>query len=286
MSAKSVSDVWKDGQNVQDGVRLDLVAHLKNANQRPEAVKMKNRAVELCKLETTEHPTILDIGCGIGSDLLRMIDTLKTLNKSASLTGIDFNSEMVAGAQYEVSQAEIPENISVTLQKMDATQLEFPDASFDLVFISCTLQHISGENVKKVIDGVKRVLKPRGRAVIVEPEQSAMTFYTRDQRLKSLIDKVFSGLPMASSSVGSSLFWIIRESGLNVVHKEGLASLGSDLKGIDPGWVKLNGMARMAVAQSIVTQEEADEFVQGYMSAAETEDLLCSSLVFLYEAQN
>lgn len=280
---KTVSDVWKDGHNVQDGVKLDLVQHLKNANARPEAVKMKNRALSISSvLKSLDNIQILDIGCGIGSDVVRMARIIQDNNHSGSLVGIDTNSEMIAAAEYLLSQESLPDSIRVSLQKMSAMELQFDDSSFDFVFVSCTLQHIAPDDVVKVLQQVKRVLKPKGVFVALEPEQSSLRFYTKEQSLEEMLHRVYSKFTMANSRAGSSLYWMLRNEGFLITDQEAISNLSADLKSIDPGWVKLNGMAKMAVAKSILTQEEADSFVSAYISGAEHEDILCTSAAFLW----
>lgn len=286
MSTKevTVSDVWKDGKNEKDGVKLDLVAHLKNANNRPEAIKMKHQALDLFEFEKMDNPIILDVGCGIGCDIIRMAGMLEIANKSGSITGIDFNTEMVNAAK-ELTAKEITyEQVSVNIEKMDATEMNIEDATFDVAFISCTLQHISPTDTEKVLSEIHRVLKPDGKIVIIEPEQSALKFYTPNSELKVLVDKMFTGIHMANASVGSGLNWILPNHGFQVEVIESISNVAVDLTSSDPGWIKLNGMTKMAVEKGVLTQEEADKYVPLYSKAAEDRKLMCSSLVFIYKA--
>lgn len=282
---ETVSDVWKDGKNVQGNVKLDLVAHLKNANEKPEAIAIKQKAVGLCDFDRFENPTILDVGCGIGSDIIRISELLELSSKSGSITGIDFNSEMIAAAK-EITAKEITyDQVSVSIQQMDAKKLDFENNLFDIIFISCTLQHISVPDVEIVLSEVNRVLKPNGKLVIVEPEQSALKFYSQNEELKSLVEKLFTGLQMANSSAGSGLYWMLPKRGFTIEAVESFSTISLDLTSSDPGWIKLNGMASMAVRKNIITQEECDKFIPLYITAAKGKELMCSSLVFMYKAR-
>ena len=103
--ADGVSDVWKNGKNVQGSIKLDLVAHLKSANSQPYAIKLKNRVLELCEFaEISDSIRILDIGCGIGSDVFRMADTLFNEGRTAIISGIDFNTEVITAHHLYVMQ--------------------------------------------------------------------------------------------------------------------------------------------------------------------------------------
>jgi SAM-dependent methyltransferase len=49
---------------------------------------------------------------------------------------------------------------------MDAEELEFPDASFDLVYGSAIVHHL---DLRRAMPEVARVLRPEGRAIFIEP---------------------------------------------------------------------------------------------------------------------
>jgi len=51
-------------------------------------------------------------------------------------------------------------------QVMDATQMSFPDASFDRVFSISVLEHVGGDGDVRAAQEMGRVLKPGGRAVL------------------------------------------------------------------------------------------------------------------------
>lgn len=56
---------------------------------------------------------------------------------------------------------------NVTFQAMDAAQLAFPEGSFDLAAIAWALHHLA--NPTRVLLEMRRVLKPGGTLLIVEP---------------------------------------------------------------------------------------------------------------------
>ena len=58
--------------------------------------------------------------------------------------------------------------------KIDITNIEYPDESFDLIYCSHVLEHI--EDDRKAISEIYRVLKKTGRAVILVPIMAEKTF--------------------------------------------------------------------------------------------------------------
>ncbi len=98
---------------------------------------------------------VLDVATGSGGFIQFLLDGLKEYNE---IIGVDNNDRAAAGFA-EVFQ----ENPRVHFQKMDACNLDFPDASFDLASISNSLHHLDPE---PVLREMLRVLHP-GRTLLV-----------------------------------------------------------------------------------------------------------------------
>ncbi len=114
--------------------------------------------------------TILDVGCGGGRTLQRLLDR----SKGAVVHGIDISDESVAKAR-KVNAALLDSRIFV--QKGSAAELPYNDGTFDLVtavetvYFWPTLLHCLQE--------VKRVLKPGGLFAILIEVTSADSVWTR-----------------------------------------------------------------------------------------------------------
>lgn len=91
---------------------------------------------------------ILDLGCGTG------VLTAAIADQGAEVFGIDRSPEMV-----EQAKSKFP---GLQFAVADATQLSF-NGEFDAVFSNAVLHWIP--EAEKVIEGVARALKPRGRFV-------------------------------------------------------------------------------------------------------------------------
>jgi SAM-dependent methyltransferase len=94
---------------------------------------------------------VLEIGCFDGAKCLRYLPL-----GPKRFTGID-----ISGVLIEQARAR-----GIDAQVMDAQQLAFPDASFDLVYGGAILHHLDYE---RALRGIHRVLKPGGAAVFSEP---------------------------------------------------------------------------------------------------------------------
>lgn len=86
--------------------------------------------------------------------------------RGVRLTSVDFSPAMLEIARSRASEA----GIDVELREGDAQALDFADASFDTVV--CTLSLCSIPDDRRAVAEVKRVLRPRGRFLLMEHVRS------------------------------------------------------------------------------------------------------------------
>jgi SAM-dependent methyltransferase len=97
--------------------------------------------------------SVLEAGCGAGVDLARFAKGV------AVVTGVDISPAAIDLARANLSQ----QGLGADLRVADAERLPFDDASFDFVFAHGVVQYTA--NPQRLIDEVRRVLKPGGEAV-------------------------------------------------------------------------------------------------------------------------
>ena len=142
----------------------------------------------LSLLEIGDAWTMLDIGCGGGATLQRLLKR----SKEARVYGIDISEESVAKAR-KVNADVLNKQVFVT--QGSAEKLPYPDGTFDLVTAVETVYF--WPNLPDCLQEVRRVLKPGGRfAIMVEVVErdsvwtdvvEGMTAYSPEE-LKSLLD--------------------------------------------------------------------------------------------------
>ena len=94
---------------------------------------------------------VLDIACGPGA--------FSDLFDASSYSGVDLNAKYIAFAK---------DNFRGSFSVQDARKLDFPEGSFDDVLVYGLLHHLSDEDVTAVLTGMRRVLRPGGRALVIE----------------------------------------------------------------------------------------------------------------------
>jgi demethylmenaquinone methyltransferase/2-methoxy-6-polyprenyl-1,4-benzoquinol methylase len=111
---------------------------------------------------------VLDLGCGTG-DLATSIARLA--GKAVSVTGLDFSLPMLLLARRKAILAGVADRVDFILGGADS--LPFPDACFDTVGISFAFRNLTYKSPLRFphLAEVWRVLRPRGRYIIVESSQ-------------------------------------------------------------------------------------------------------------------
>ncbi|MFZ5442890.1 MAG: class I SAM-dependent methyltransferase [Myxococcota bacterium] len=134
---------------------------------------------------TDEAPRVLDVGCGVGH-WARLL--LSLLPPRATLVGVDREPRWVERARETAERLGL--GARTTWQRGDATRLEFPDASFDVVTCQTVLIHLA--RPEEALAGMVRVLRPGGLLVVAEPQNLAATLLLGKTRFHAPIDEVLA----------------------------------------------------------------------------------------------
>ena len=83
------------------------------------------------------------------------------------ITGLDISNDLIAIARTNAAQA----GVKVDFRQGNASSLQFPDQSFDFIFCSWAIKNFMAP--QKVLDEMYRVLKPGGKALIIDLNHDA-----------------------------------------------------------------------------------------------------------------
>ncbi|MGM9402879.1 class I SAM-dependent methyltransferase [Aliiroseovarius sp. KMU-71] len=152
---------------------------------------------------------VLEVGVGTGL-------ALPSYRSDLRVTGIDFSEDMLAKARTKVKNLDL-DHVQ-NLRQMDARNLEFPDASFDVVAAMHIISVVP--EPERVMAEMARVCKPGGRLVITN-------HFARETGLLAQIERLTA--PFANLLGWHSDFEIttvLRQPELKVIEKKSLPPMG------------------------------------------------------------
>jgi ubiquinone/menaquinone biosynthesis C-methylase UbiE len=162
----------------------------------------REKLLRLAHLEPGE--AVLDVGCGTGTLALA---AKRRVGPNGAVCGIDASPEMIARAIKKANKA----HVEVVFKNAYVQALPFPNAQFDAVLSTLMLHHLPRKAREQCATEMRRVLKPGGRALVVDfataaPEQRG--FLARFHR--------HGHVSLADMSA------VLRTAGLNIVESGGV----------------------------------------------------------------
>ncbi len=117
---------------------------------------------------------LLDLATGTGDQVISLVRT----GRIGRAVGMDMSAGMLAMGRQKIA------GLDIELREGDATDIPLPDASFDVVTITFGIRNVV--HVDKALTELRRVLRPGGRALILEfslpesrPVRALHLFYLR-----------------------------------------------------------------------------------------------------------
>ena len=209
---------------------------------------------------------ILDLGCGQGHTTRMLAEHFP----NASWTGFEYDAALVAQASADLSNPP-----GIAFQQGDASQLPFPDASFDLVFTRYMLLHVP--DPAEVIREMFRVTRPGGFVVAYEPDCCIEFCYPPNaamERMSYLWRHLFPHPLM-----GRQLVHLFRSAG--AANYSAGAVLGMDHdQGFYKRWYRMTAEAvgPAAIAKKLMTAEEFDTLLDSARQLEANPQSVCFKL--------
>ena len=177
----------------------------------PEVLAYKEHSYELLHLEP--GLTLLDVGCGVGTDVRSLAPRLAP---GGDIVAVDGDPQMIAAAQSQQAAA-APSPVPLRFVCAPAEHLPVGNATVDVVRVDRVLQHVQSPQV--VLAEIQRVLRPGGRIVVVEPDWGMVAIYPpsatgdddNDSTLAVILRHAASTIP--HPLIGRRLRALLRDAG-------------------------------------------------------------------------
>ncbi|MFP3989844.1 methyltransferase domain-containing protein [Streptomyces sp. E11-3] len=167
------------------------------------AIGRSYKQLALDALEVRPGQTVLDLGCGPGTDLGSLAEAATA---SGTVIGIDASDEMVerAGAR----TADLP---TVEVRRGDIHALPLADDSADRARTDRVLQHVTDPLL--ALTEARRVLRPGGRLVMAEPDWDSLAIDHPDVELARAYTRHITDKVVRNGVIGRQLARLAEEAG-------------------------------------------------------------------------
>lgn len=204
----------------------------------------RHPALSLLRLEPGQR--CLDVGCGLGEDARSIASATGAL-----VVGVDLSVHLASVARSRTNGDRGP-----VFAAADGAHLPLAAGSFDAAWVKRVLMHLP--DAGPVVHELRRVLRPGGRLVAVEPDSEILLL---DSGLPDVTRRVlaFRAAGYANPWSGRQLPRHLREAGLVdisvEVHAGGVPGLAAAEQRLH-----LLGVARAAAAKGAVAEDERREW--------------------------
>ena len=166
-----------------------------------------------CKFPAFSPAAIIDLGCTVGHNTCAW----KRAYPRAEVSGIDIAP---ACLRYACARAQ-NQAVEVSFQQMNASALDYPDSSVDVVFSSMFLHELPVSDIRKVMAETYRVLRPGGLVLHMElPPNDSLSpydafyldwdaYYNNEPFYKTFRDQDFTRLRLEAGFTADKLFEFI-----------------------------------------------------------------------------
>ena len=245
---------------------------LEKSYQLPEIVRQRQHTLNRLSVKRGEQ--ILDVGCGVG--FLSYEIALQT-GDSGRVSGIDQNSEMIRHANKRC------ENLRNTeFSEANAEDLPFPEESFDAACCTQVLLYVN--DVAQVLSGIRRVLKPAGRIIIVETDWRGVVL---NSDYDSITRKIFSAWDAAvpSPNLPVRLGPLLVDNGFCNVDVEPIPILNTEYTPSQFSHGMMNWITRNALKKGVITKEQSQKWLDDLDEKGKSGNYFFCVNRFLFSAQ-
>jgi ubiquinone/menaquinone biosynthesis C-methylase UbiE len=260
---------WLGGSMIETSSlsRPDPIVYLDQVAASGAGRAYKQQVVSLLDLQPGQ--TVLDIGCGPGTDLATMASAVAP---NGMVIGVDRDPVMVAEAQ-----SRLAEQPMVEIHSGDVHALPLKDGSVDRARTDRVLQHVADPS--RVLAEFRRVGRPGGRIVMAEPDWEGLLIDSAQPTTGRQLTRFLTTEMIRNATIGRSLARLCMEAGLAVRSVVTVAPVFRDFTTADQLFGLRRNVARAIDADYLDT--DAEEWIENLASRP----FLATALLFLVAAE-
>lgn len=211
----------------------------------PDMIERRRRVRQALALAPGER--VIDIGCGPGFLTAEVADDV---GPSGWSCGLDLSASMLALAR--ARSAGQPGAAWVDFREGDAAALPFPDAAFDAAVATQVYEYVG--DVARALAELHRVLRPGGRAVIVDTDWDSIVWHSTDGRRTARILAAWDE-HLAAPHLPRSLRPLLRQAGFVAEKPEAVTTINVEFAGYSRGAADL--VAAFVPGRQGIAREDA-----------------------------
>jgi arsenite methyltransferase len=230
----------------------DASRKLEAAYLTPDVVAQRRQTLSVLALQPGER--VLDIGAGPG---LLVAEMAEAVGQSGRVTGLEISDSMLALGRRRCAESPIRERVAFV--KADAVALPFPDGMFDVAVSTQVYEYVA--DLKAALAELHRVLRPGGRALIIDTDWDSIVWNAADQeRMQKLLNAWTKRF--ADPHLPRTLARQLHDAGLEVRHREVLVLFNPEYDRATFSVANGEIMADFAATQHAMTRAEAQAWMQ------------------------
>lgn len=212
--------------------------------QTPDVSAQRNAVLKALELRPGE--AALDIGVGPG---LLALDMAATVGETGRFLGIDLSEPML-----EMSRRRCGHLPWAGFEQADATALPGADNSFDAATSTQVYEYVA--DMPKALNELYRVLKPGGRAVVLDTDYDSLVMHTSDRdrmtRVMTAWDEHF-----VHRSLPQVLGPMLTQAGFVIRQREAIPMFNPEYHPHTYAYGMVGAIAAFAAGRAGVSEEEA-----------------------------